>query len=122
MDFNGKRYVPYTDDYRNKSSEYGVYDNVLKQKVYSCTNMESLSEARDKAIEMNNKKLEVDFDYKTATHFKPLSKITSNVRCLNGSAHVKTTTHIEDVTCALCLDAKTHQDYWIEKGNQVKGI
>jgi hypothetical protein len=47
-------------------------------------------------------------NYKTDIHFRPSTK-TGNVKCLNGSAHVKETFDIRDVTCPKCLD-KTDED------------
>ena len=40
-----------------------------------------------------------------------------NVRCLNGSAHVKVTYKKTEVTCPLCLDENTAKDYWNQKPN-----
>jgi len=48
-------------------------------------------------------------------HFRPSSQ-TRNVRCLNGSAHVQTSSDINKVTCPLCKDSKTNAEFWISKG------
>lgn len=45
-------------------------------------------------------------------HFLPF-KDNRNVRCLNGSAHVRTTYLIEFVTCPLCLDENECKTYWV---------
>lgn len=57
----------------------------------------------------------LDEDYRTAIHWQPSDK-TANVRCLNGSAHVRQTTRKEDVTCAKCLDTndKSQNKFWDE--------
>lgn len=51
-------------------------------------------------------------DYMNQTHFIPLPDITYNVRCLNGSAHIRATSNIKNVTCPLCLNKKTHKEHW----------
>jgi hypothetical protein len=48
-------------------------------------------------------------------HFRP-SEHTKNVRCLNGSAHVKFTYDIDVVTCPLCKDEKNHASFWFMNG------
>ena len=53
-------------------------------------------------------------NYLTQTHFQPIQNYM-NVRCLNGSAHIKKTTDINKVTCPLCLDKETHKSFWKEK-------
>ena len=64
MDFNGKRYCPWTDDTLMGSAvvesglKYGVYDNLNNRK---CSDREqgglitSYARAFDKAVEMNEK-------------------------------------------------------------------
>jgi hypothetical protein len=46
-------------------------------------------------------------------HYRPFTS-TWNVRCLNGSAHAKRTTHFEHVTCPLCLNKNTCKSFWID--------
>lgn len=53
-------------------------------------------------------------DYRTAIHFQPLAS-NSNVRCLNGSAHVFTTRDINEVTCEQCLNPETAKEFCQEK-------
>lgn len=48
-------------------------------------------------------------------HFRPSDK-TGNVRCLNGSAHVRQTFDINSVTCPLCKDIKTNSSFWFING------
>jgi hypothetical protein len=60
-------------------------------------------------------------DYLEQTHFLPI-KNYSNVRCLNGSAHIKRSTDINDVTCPLCLNEETHKSFWKEKENDGRYI
>ena len=59
--------------------------------------------------------------YLTDIHFKPDSDY-HNVRCLNGSAHIKRTNDLTKVTCKKCLDTKTYQRFWIDyfsrRGNE----
>jgi len=59
-------------------------------------------------------------DYRTTTHFLPLPHLTGNVRCLNGSAHLKKTEDPAKVTCDLCKSAETYKEYWNEKTNPKK--
>jgi hypothetical protein len=53
----------------------------------------------------------IEKDYRKAVHFKP-SEYNSNVRCLNGSAHISRTLDINQVTCEKCLNESTYKDYW----------
>lgn len=55
--------------------------------------------------------------YLEAVHFLPLPHITQNVRCLNGSAHIKRTSDITLVTCELCKNPETAKAFWQEKAN-----
>lgn len=54
-------------------------------------------------------------DYRTQVHFLPMPGKNTNVRCLNGSAHIARTSDIKEVTCPLCLDPNTKAQYWAEK-------
>jgi Zn finger protein HypA/HybF involved in hydrogenase expression len=54
------------------------------------------------------------------THYLPMPEETGNVRCLNGSAHVRTTSSIEFVTCPKCKDTNTNKKYWDIKINHIK--
>lgn len=51
-------------------------------------------------------------DY-SLVHYQPLS-YNSNVRCLNGSAHIRRTTDYKQVTCALCKDPRTNAAHWAQ--------
>lgn len=51
-------------------------------------------------------------DYKIAIHYLP-SHENHNVRCLNGSAHIKRTHNINEVTCELCKNPETNKPYWL---------
>jgi hypothetical protein len=44
-------------------------------------------------------------------HFRPSQK-SNNVRCLNGSAHVQTSSDINKVTCTICRDSKSNTNFW----------
>lgn len=55
--------------------------------------------------------------YLDAVHYQPMEN-NHNVRCLNGSAHVKQTRHVEFVTCELCKNPLTNKEYWHEKQNE----
>lgn len=46
-----------------------------------------------------------------AVHYRPRTD-NHNVRCLNGSAHIKRTTDITKVTCEKCKDEATYREYW----------
>lgn len=52
-----------------------------------------------------------EIHYMDAIHFRPRED-NGNVRCLNGSAHIKRTTDIKHVTCKACLDKNTHKSFW----------
>ncbi len=47
-------------------------------------------------------------------HYTPLPN-TRNVRCLNGSAHVLSSSDLKDVTCPLCVNPFTAHSFWSEK-------
>lgn len=60
-------------------------------------------------------------------HFQPISYTgsipiagTHNVHCLNGSAHVRYSKDIKDVTCPLCLNPETCKDYWSMKREEIR--
>ena len=48
---------------------------------------------------------------KYITHFRPYGS-SGNVRCLNGSAHARSTNDINKVTCLKCLNPKTAEGFW----------
>jgi len=56
-------------------------------------------------------------------HYTPFED-SFNVRCLNGSAHAHRTSHIEFVTCPLCLNPATAKEFWMrheqKHGNRFK--
>jgi len=52
-----------------------------------------------------------ELHYLDAVHFRPMQD-NSNVRCLNGSAHLKETRDIRLVTCEKCLNKNTCKRYW----------
>ena len=56
----------------------------------------------------------IENDYRKAIHYQPINNYR-NVRCLNGSAHIRRTTDINFVTCAKCLDKNTFKRFWNEK-------
>ena len=45
-------------------------------------------------------------------HYRPF-KDNRNVRCLNGSAHVRTAFDLKDVTCPICKDVHANMDFWL---------
>jgi len=49
-----------------------------------------------------------------AVHFHPMDD-NGNVRCLNGSAHIRATRDIEAVTCTKCKDKNHAKNFWAEK-------
>jgi hypothetical protein len=56
---------------------------------------------------------------KDLIHYMP-SERSYNVRCLNGSAHVRRTNDIKVVTCPLCLDESTNVRFWYHNGKKIK--
>ncbi len=60
-------------------------------------------------------------------HFRPISykglipiSGVYNVRCLNGSAHVRETFNITEVTCPLCKDKNHAKDYWAAMRERIR--
>jgi len=49
-----------------------------------------------------------------AIHYRPYPSATRNVRCLNGSAHVRTSSDLKAITCPLCLKEKTNEEFWLK--------
>lgn len=71
MDFNNKRFTPYTDEFRS-GTRYGVYDNERKQK---CISTETIELARSKAIMLNEnlEKIPIGLQYWDPIYGVPFS-------------------------------------------------
>lgn len=48
-------------------------------------------------------------------HYRPSPK-SNNVRCLNGSAHVQTSSDMNAVTCTECKNYHTNSNFWFNNG------
>jgi hypothetical protein len=110
-----KRFTTWTDDTFWKQDAikgglvYGVYDNKNNCKFFiPGITITSYDQASKEAYRLNEliedpSKQIIEPDYRKAVHFR-FSEKTGNVKCFNGSAHIRSSFDIINVTCGKCID------------------